>query len=78
MYKQGNVLKSTIRSDKFPIFIMVCGNGRNGQIETDYQFNAVVLYDASIQNDIGTMSNAWNKGRWELSSMKEIKKAEEG
>ena len=74
MYKQGNVLKSTIRSDKIPLFIMVLEDAAYNLTATGDQFSAVVLHDCSKGSvgEPGQVANNWNKSKWGLSNIDEI------
>ncbi|MCP4990925.1 MAG: hypothetical protein GY928_34240 [Colwellia sp.] len=64
MYHLGSILKSKLRSDDYPLYVMVC-NDEFGQLDqTPTQFRAIVLLDATDENKVGEVFNNWNKGKW--------------
>ena len=71
-FKQGDIVKSSIRTVGYPLFLMVLID-----INTD-QFNGVILYDASYDEDMydtvpGYTNDSWNVDSFELSNWSEIK-----
>lgn len=72
IYKRGNVLKSTIRTDKKPLFVMVVEDEAYKLTATEYQFSAVVLHDCGEFEKTAQVANNWNKRKWELTNMDQI------
>lgn len=69
MFNRGQIVKSKLRTETHPLFLMVLADPN----PIKEQFNAVVLYDKSYCNDIGEPSNDWNTNKFELSSWNEVK-----
>ena len=65
IYKLGNTLKSTIKTDVAMLIVMVCDDGCNSLDQTDNQFRAVVILDKTGECKKGECFNNWNKGCWE-------------
>lgn len=77
MYELGAILKSILRGDDCPLYVMICNDGTVGQKldQDDYQFEAVVLFDADTEeHKVGEVHNNWNKGvnRWMSSSLQAL------
>jgi len=81
MFIQGQIVKSKLRTETHPLFLMVLSNliPIEEQIDTfliEEQFNAVVLGDfGSIEPDYptGGLADNWNTSNFELSSWDEFK-----
>jgi hypothetical protein len=80
LYARGNILKSLCRTERAPLFVMICGDGTtvNALDQSAYQFRAVVVWCVGAYDlRIGDVHNNFNKNddkvdRWALSSMAEI------
>lgn len=75
-YSKGQVLKSALRTDSFPLFVMVCDDCTlvGNLDQTDCQFRAIVLFDNTHEWEPGMVDNTWNKGRWLKSDLLQVAK----
>jgi len=75
MFLQGEILKSKVRSDNYPKFVMVLFDRNPSQT----QFNAVVIFCKSSSDELsddeeaGYIANNWNTSMWERSNWGEVK-----
>lgn len=76
MFIQGDIVKSKLRTEEYPYFVMVLLD-RNPD---PAQFNGVVLFCKSSSDTLnpdektGYVTNTWNTLMWEKSSWEELKK----
>lgn len=79
MYSKGQVLKSRMRSESAPLFVMICDNCTigGGLDQTEHQFRAVVLFNGGDSNGLepGMVDNSFNKGKWVVSDLVEVAEA---
>lgn len=82
MYSKGQVLKSRMRSESAPLFVMICDNCTigGGLDQTEHHFRAVVLFDGGESNELepGMVDNSFNKGKWAVSDLLEVAEAVKG
>jgi hypothetical protein len=73
-YELGEILKSKLRTDDYPLFIMVCSDGTISDrvFQDNLQFEGIVLYDATDDFKPGQIVGDWNKDKWVESSFEEI------
>lgn len=73
MFKQGQIVKSTLRTVEYPLYLMVLED----KSPSDFQFNGVILKDGAYDKDDyetkpGYVSNSWNTHNFKLSSWSEF------
>lgn len=71
---QGDLVKSRLRSDEYPLFLMVLADKN----PNDTQFNGVVIKDMAncgddYEAETGYVTNVWNTEQFELTSWEEVK-----
>jgi len=79
-FKQGQIVKSNLRTEEYPLFVMVLFD----KDPSKTQFNGVILIDYSAtldeNNEIcydeapGYVTNVWNTDKFDLSDWNEVKK----
>jgi hypothetical protein len=65
-FSPGKLLKSTYRAKEFPLYLVTLGD------ETEYQFKAIVVFDNTTNNEVGEISNSWNKPAFINCEWKEL------
>ncbi|OIN59795.1 hypothetical protein [Arsenicibacter rosenii] len=74
MFKPGTVVKSRLRTEKHPLFLIVVDEYREDESDL-LSFKAVVLTDKGNGDEYypGELSNAWNTPNFIVSSWAEVK-----